>query len=324
MHGSSMDKPIICYQRRSKSTKSGICKPAESAAEEASDPRSEDQQLQKILSPCTRRKRMSMGEKNNVRLPDDILYNEILSRLPLKFILRCRRVCKSWNSRFSTSDFVNSHLTYQLKRKQEDDHDLIIIKCFALDEGISILSTTNEFPVRSVPCVCDTILGSINGLILMCSTRGRRFCLWNPAISQVKFFRMPPPRFHPTKDQCKHFVGGFCWDRVQNDYKVLMFCYDSETPSYDLTTPPPSQLCIYSFNSATWTRLRIPHHPMLTGPLRNPNLMVHPSTIVKGTPYWSYTECRTFPGKRRPLERTFFSLIVISEAKKSGRVDAEV
>ncbi|KAL8092747.1 putative F-box/kelch-repeat protein At3g17280 isoform X2 [Apium graveolens] len=278
-----MDKPIICYQRRSKCI--------------IRDDSEGDKQLQQIVSPCIGRKRTRMGEIKNVTLPEDILYNEIVSRLPLKFILRCRRVCKSWNSRFSTSDFVNSHLTHQLQDKQEDDDDLIITKCFAVDEGISILSHTNEFPVRSVPCVCDTILGSINGLILMCSTRGRRFCLWNPAVGQVKFFCMPPPRYHPTKDECEHFVGGFCWDRVQNDYKVLMFCYES-------TRTPPSQLCIYSFNSATWTRLCIPQHPKLRGPIANPNLMVHPSTIVKGTPYWSYSENRTYPGKRH--ERKFF------------------
>ncbi|KAK1356094.1 F-box domain-containing protein [Heracleum sosnowskyi] len=303
-----------------------ISNPVESAAAEELDLRfylrtsskciigddcEEDQQLQQIMSPCIRRKRMKMGEKNNVTLPEDVLFIEILPRLPTVSILRFRLVCKSWNSYFSTSDFINSHVTHLMHREQKDDPDFIITKCFAMDEGISILSRTNEFPVPSVPCVCDTILGSINGLILMCSARGRRFCLWNPVMDQVKFFRMPPPSYHPTKDQCAHFVGGFCWDRVQNDYKVLMFCFDSENRSRS-----PSQLCIYSFNSATWSRLPIPPHPMLRGPISVARLMVHPSTIVKGTPYWSYTECRTFPGKRRPRERTFFSMIVISEASE--------
>lgn len=287
------DKPIICYQRRS------------SISREASD--SSYLRLCKtrsklthseVLSPCDGRKRLRFGEKKAVTLtlPEDVLYTEILTRLPTKHIRRCRLVCKSWNSLFSTSDFVNLHLKRQLNHEEDDR---IIVKRFNyLDEGIRILSHTNEIIVSKVPCVCDTLLGSINGLICMATCRGRRFCLWNPAIAQVNFFDLPPPHFHPGQPKCFHYLGGFCWDHVRNDYKVLIFCYE-------FIDAPPSQLCIYSTNSATWTPLRIPQNPRMPEPIYDDDLMAPPSTIVKGTPYWSYSKYLSFPGKKNRRKSYF-------------------
>ena len=76
--------------------------------------------------------------------------------------------------------------------------------------------------------------------------------------------------------------GGFSWDHVQNDYKALMICYDSMLS--------PRRICIYSTNSATWTSLCIPQNLMLPGPTYDcwPVMSPGPSTIVKGTPYWTY------------------------------------
>ena len=87
-------------------------------------------------------------------------------------------------------------------------------------------------------------------------------------------------------------VGGFCWDHVQNDYKALMFCYDS-------MSSPARQIFIYSTNSATWTSSCIP--PGLDDCWCLPPCNY---TIIKGTPYWTYSKSLTLPGKKH--KRKFF------------------
>ncbi|XP_017240081.1 putative F-box protein At3g17480 [Daucus carota subsp. sativus] len=241
------------YERRSKISQI-VCNQA--AAAESSD----------------HQKRMR-ERKNATTLPEDLILAEILPRIPAKYILRCRLVCKSWNSVFSTPAFVNSHLTHQLHNSEENDR--IIIKRYGFNEQVDILSLTNSIRVPKVPCACDKLCGSINGLVLIVSTPRRRFCLWNPAIGQVRLFDFPPLDVH---------YAGFCWDHVQNDYKVLMFCHAISR-----------QIFIYSTNSATWTSL--PGFMLWMSP--------GPSTIVKGTPYWSYPISLTLPGEK--LKRKFFS-----------------
>ncbi|XP_017240078.1 probable F-box protein At5g47300 [Daucus carota subsp. sativus] len=239
-----------------------------------------------------------MGERKNATLPEDLIQSEILPRIPAKYILRCRLVCKSWNSVFSTPAFVNSHLTYQLHNNSEEN-DRIIVKRYGFNEEVDILSLTDSIRVPKVPCAIDTLFGSINGLIAMASTRGKKFCLWNPALGQVKLFDFPPLD--------GHYAGGFCWDHVHNDYKVLMFCHSISSRL--------RQICIYSTNSATWASLGIPQNLVLPGFMRwtSPG----PSTIVNGTPYWSYPKSLTLPGEIR--KRQFFSTFkFVPEIMSSG------
>ena len=220
------------------------------------------------------------GKRMSVVLPDEIIHYEILTRLPAKYIMRFRLVCKSWNSLLFNSQFVKSHLaglhSYPCKDHQ-DDEDLIIAKKHPFEYEVHILSHTNEIRVPLVPPFYGTFLGSINGLVCMSSRMGNMFRLWNPAIAHLKQFFLPPQ--HP-KD-CKHFIGGFSWDHMQNNYKVVLVCHDALTSS-------PRQLLIYSSNSATWNRLLMPDSVLPNGSIYENVYTTAPSTFVKGIPYWKY------------------------------------
>ncbi|XP_017240964.1 putative F-box protein At3g17490 [Daucus carota subsp. sativus] len=232
-----------------------------------------------------------MGElKNATTLPEDLMYAEILPRIPAKYILRCRLVCKSWNSVFSTPAFVNSHLARQLHNNSEENDRIIVQPC-GFDGGVDVLSHSDSILVRKVPCACDNLCGSINGLVLMVSKPEKRYCLWNPATGQVKLFDFPPTHIEGDGG----YVGGFCWDHVQNDYKALMFCYDS-------ILSPPRQIYIYSTNSTTWTCLCNPQNLMLPGLHDSFWMLLGHSTIVKGTPYWSCSKFLTLPGEKHVRE----------------------
>lgn len=129
----------------------------------------EEQQQKPKVSSCDdliTKKRKKKRKRDTVQLPEHIIHNEILTRLPPKYILRFRLVCKSWNSLFSTSAFKNSHLTRRHHRSGIEE-DLLIVKKNTLGEGMYIFSHTKIINIRSVPCVCDALIGSINGLVCM-------------------------------------------------------------------------------------------------------------------------------------------------------------
>ncbi|XP_017237881.1 uncharacterized protein LOC108210930 [Daucus carota subsp. sativus] len=224
------------------------------------------------------RKKTRMVELKNATLPEELIQSEIFPRLAAKYILRCRLVCKSWNSLLSTPAFVNSHLTYQLHNNSDENDRIIARTMYGFYEQVDINSHTDSIRVRTVPCASNTLFGSIDGLIAMVSTQGKRLCLWNLAIGQIKLFDFPPLD--------GHYAGGFCWDHVHNDYKVLMFCYDP-------MLSPARRICMYSTNSATWASLCIPQNLVF------PSMSPCPSTIVKGTPYWTtYLKPLTLPGQK--------------------------
>ena len=58
-------------------------------------------------------------------LPDDIVLN-ILSRLPVKSLLRFRCVCKTWDSSITTPNFISTHLNNNKDHDHGHDHACLI------------------------------------------------------------------------------------------------------------------------------------------------------------------------------------------------------
>ncbi|KAK1368719.1 F-box domain-containing protein [Heracleum sosnowskyi] len=278
----STDKAsIICYHRRSKirhhQNKNGGALEPKGILKNSEKP--------PVLNQNSGKKRKIIM---SVLLPDDMIHNEILSRLPAKYIVRSRLVCKSWNSLLSNSEFIKSHLA-RLHSYPCNDEDLIIAKPYHFSYNIQILSHTTTHQVSLVPRFYGLLFGSINGLVCMSSRTGKMFRLWNPATAQLKQFFLPSQ--HPKN--CQHLMGGFCWDSSQNDYKVVLVCYDDDNTS-------PSQLLIYSTNSDTWTQLTTPPDSVLPNGRIFLKLSTRPpSTIVKGIPYWKCKHYVLWPGKKR-------------------------
>jgi hypothetical protein len=159
-------------------------------------------------------------------LPNEVIA-EILSRLPVKSVIRFRCVSKTWCSLISSPHFIATHLSralsnpqypsnfvfhhfdYQLKK---DRSPAILLHLLSLDPEIQKRSlVTQEFDVsdRKDPsdfivsrCSrdCMKVIGSSNGLF--CLTRGlHSYVLCNPCIQ--KAISIPHPniglrRLEPT------------------------------------------------------------------------------------------------------------------------------
>uniref|UniRef100_A0A1S4B203 F-box/kelch-repeat protein At3g06240-like n=1 Tax=Nicotiana tabacum TaxID=4097 RepID=A0A1S4B203_TOBAC len=119
-------------------------------------------------------------EESSFEIPIELI-TEILSRLPVKSLLRFRCVSKYWLSLISSPEFAYTHL------------------------GIA----ANSYPVKK-PRGYVRIVGSVNGLVCLVIEE-KYFLLWNPSIR--KFKKLPDPRGGD------YIMYGFGYDEFHDDYK---------------------------------------------------------------------------------------------------------
>nr|POE44712.1 f-box/kelch-repeat protein [Quercus suber] len=178
---------------------------------------------------------------SNLELADELL-EEILSRLPVKSIVRFKCVKKSWYSLFENPSFIAKHHRLRccsqtnpsLLIESNDSIDDIIVMSLLhppyneirmLDMNIRFNNTNGGFSMRLLrPNMC----GCINGIICIGGSFGdsfNGFFLWNPAIRQYKvvpYPTLPPCALALYPDLFYTDVSyAFGYDNNSNDYKVV-------------------------------------------------------------------------------------------------------
>ncbi|XP_071687397.1 probable F-box protein At3g25550 [Rutidosis leptorrhynchoides] len=98
---------------------------------------------------------------------NDVL-EEILARLDVKDVVRCKSVCKSWYDLISSTYFVKSHLKHSYIKKHE--HGYLRV---AFRGGFSLV-------------------GSCDGLVCISSNDDDQLLLTNPSTREVR--KLPMPR----------------------------------------------------------------------------------------------------------------------------------
>uniref|UniRef100_A0A803KPT4 F-box domain-containing protein n=1 Tax=Chenopodium quinoa TaxID=63459 RepID=A0A803KPT4_CHEQI len=171
-----------------------------------------------------------------MELSQDVLI-EILSRLPVKSLIRLSTVCKYWLSIIRSTDFATIHYATRLRllsnNRQECD---ALLTTFFPACSISILSYDNltlktafkfrpsaesdppSFGISLRDIITDCyVYGPCNGLFLLQLTKAYEnvLLLWNPATREV--FSLPDVKHF------RFFYVGFGYDDVTNDYKVVCF-----------------------------------------------------------------------------------------------------
>lgn len=216
--------------------------------------------------------RAQPGSKKHktVSLPEELIREEILPRLPITSLVRFKIVCKSWRCLFSDPRFVKQHNNYQ----NPDDNDCLVVH---KSNHIAILSRYDEkFVLRSYGY---RLIGSANGLV--CIRSGEVLSIWNPATRQSMEFHLPPLGYG-----CLKRVG-FGFDHVSNDYKVAI-CYNSLEFLRVF-------YAVYSCRSGTWTYHEFDHHDyeIIISKFED---SFTPTTMVKDSPYWT---CSTIVSSRK-------------------------
>jgi len=120
-------------------------------------------------------------EMNPLYLPDELII-QILLRLPVKSLIRFKRVCKPWFSLISDSHFANSHLqiTAATQRRilfltpTHQFQSIALDSLFTYDSAPTLLNPTFLLPKSDFHL---TIEGSCRGFILLHSSSN--IYLWN-------------------------------------------------------------------------------------------------------------------------------------------------
>ncbi|KAL2940290.1 hypothetical protein RDABS01_007451 [Bienertia sinuspersici] len=252
--------------------------------------------------------------ERNWILPLDVV-EDILSRLPIRDLLRLRCVNKEWRALIDGTSFIKNHYRVQYSLCKADSNMPCIIKQYeqyslSREEELYFLSihqgdviTSNltanlerdskamlpySYGIHQFFIYCH---GCVNGIVCLSFIHNRspkiRKCalaLWNPATRDFKTIAYP---YVPGLHFGPHFlILAFGYDVQSNDFKILGMTA-IQIPGEDKSI---SYHAIYSLNTNSWKGLQIP----LANLRRVPNATTDGS--FNGVHYWTtYFSCLPMP-----------------------------
>ncbi|KAJ6948410.1 hypothetical protein NC651_002678 [Populus alba x Populus x berolinensis] len=220
-------------------------------------------------------------------LPQDVL-TDILARLPLKTILQCRCVSKTWYSLISSTTFATHHLNKTTKTKNSD----ILLFRYCPEESNGEIEHYFLYPDEGFPdnhleeldcpfkSTCfgfSNIVGSCDGVFCLLDrdfVYNDRAALWNPSIRKT----VSIPRPNVTFTSHGSFVNslGFGFDSISNDYKLVRVVYLQDC-SFGFDEVPPL-VEVYSMRRGCWR--------MITNDLKYVIREQSPCAFLNGTCHW--------------------------------------
>ncbi|XP_059665006.1 F-box protein At3g07870-like [Cornus florida] len=201
-------------------------------------------------------------------LPRDVII-DILSRLPVRSVIRFSSVCKSWYALIKNPNFITKHFNQSSSSSSsssshttDDDNTYFLYTPLNhsntsndnANQSVSFLSNNNatfDLPINlDIPFLSISkpfrVSGSCNGLVcLSILPLGPIIMLWNPATRVFKDLPISPltrPQTLPMK-----VVISFGFDRNANDYKVLRIVY---------CCYPINQVDVYSLSTNSWREIK--------------------------------------------------------------------
>ncbi|XP_049358803.1 F-box protein CPR1-like [Solanum verrucosum] len=167
-----------------------------------------------------------MATNNGEDFPEDLI-REILLRLPVKSLLRFKRICKNWYTLIKNPSFIREHLNFS----KNNPPQLLIYDygapgdfppiTFISDYGID--APTHEVNPQSFEGMTN-LLGSLDGLFFLeREINNDVLCaLWNPATREVRdLLSAVGIKFESFFNSNQVF--GFGLDVLTNDYKVVYY-----------------------------------------------------------------------------------------------------
>ncbi|KAG5235496.1 F-box protein [Salix suchowensis] len=184
-------------------------------------------------------------------LPEDLI-QEILFKLPIKSLVRCASLSRTWNSLIKSPTFISKHL--QRTISSTDHQSLFLLRlCSKEREEQYSLRLDNQdfnehmqlhFPFESFESYFH-VIGSCNGLICLAKVIRRftvSFIFWNPLIQ--KYVNIEPR----ILGHLYSFVG-FGYDSRANDYKLIRMVNFQKSKFLSENFP---KMELYSLNEGSW------------------------------------------------------------------------
>ncbi|CAJ2638257.1 unnamed protein product [Trifolium pratense] len=188
-------------------------------------------------------------------LPEEIIF-QILLRLPVRWLLELKRVCKSWKTLISNPIFTKSHLQ-NLKMNPSISHQHIFTSLLIYEPSKiayfplkPLLKNGSDRPTTKLVEFCMenrfVIIGSCNGLLCLFDMDRGYVKLWNPSIGFES-------KKSPTLDSYHKWsitYNGFGYDHINDKYKLLVVVGRSGFNYSEKVTQ------IYTFGGTSWTTIQ--------------------------------------------------------------------
>ncbi|KAL3645933.1 hypothetical protein CASFOL_011113 [Castilleja foliolosa] len=212
-----------------------------------------------------------MSPLSDCVFPEEIMLC-ILTRLPVKSILRFRSVCKPWSNLFSTRQFMKMHQGQY--SSDPNNQSVIIDHCNAKNMMSLFKIESNE----TKPMILDhphleikiQSMGCCNGLICLTPLDDipSNFFLWNPAMKVYKYVKI----FGFSDIETESL--GFGYDAERDDYKVVRIVWFLEKKEVDVGM----WVEVYSVSTDSWITIK-PDFKFKVFSTVN-------TVIANGNPYW--------------------------------------
>ncbi|KAI8553701.1 hypothetical protein RHMOL_Rhmol05G0036800 [Rhododendron molle] len=199
---------------------------------------------------------------------------DILSRLSITALGRCRCVCKSWCSVIADPFFVNKQRVNRHRHSNDGDPNHYFFVAYSIvferdcrdsadleyfDYSCHSLQCSETFEERkrlqfptdighfSVKSSCNGVLCLLCSHYIGYSCYSHAIILWNPSIKKFKILPKPGGRFQASSDDDVSVGIGFV--PQTNDYKVVRLV--SPATKSDVFFSP--RIEVYSLNTDSWT-----------------------------------------------------------------------
>ncbi|KNA16584.1 hypothetical protein SOVF_087520 [Spinacia oleracea] len=169
-------------------------------------------------------------------LPDHLIVEQILPRLPVKSLIRFKSVSKYWLSTISSHKFAKLHLEFSssntrslilqelYKSGKSYGYYLSFDECYNFKEFVKLEDKFPIFKLRNCYSTPDStyVVDSYNGIVCMYNDQ-LRFYLWNPATNQCHNTYRPALGYERPDE----VIGlGFGYISSLDDYRIgcVMIC----------------------------------------------------------------------------------------------------
>ncbi|KAL2231922.1 F-box protein At3g07870-like [Sesamum indicum] len=229
-----------------------------------------------------------MNQELFTNLPAELIIN-ILSRLPIRTIISCKCVCKSWLNLLDTPEFARSHLSrsvpglilWQRHRDLDSEH----FEIFEFEDELDLERHDLHYnPVTKISCrefINEDhpglgIQGSADGLVCF-RKLGRHpetVYVCNPITRD--YIQLPTPGtiwYYPTT-----VTYGFGASKTSGQHKVVRIYHECrrDTDTHKLLGIPKSECWVYTLGTGSWRRIapgpKLEYNCRSTGAFLNGNL----------------------------------------------------
>ncbi|KAF9603513.1 hypothetical protein IFM89_036786 [Coptis chinensis] len=196
------------------------------------------------------------------------IVSQILLRLPVEDLLRCKSVCTKWYELIKEPDFISMQVNnaicqpsriilaprslYHRYRYEDPTNALFLI---GKGKGTTI-------PVKNLKLNCYyRIAGSCNGLLCIASTyiNDKPVYIYNPITRECKKLPEIDPKYFKTDG----VLFGFGFDTIHKKYKVICvyrpYYWDTDYYEGNVTESPVTAGVIITEGESSWRQLEFPY-----------------------------------------------------------------